>query len=94
MAARSLPAYSITAHANCSLNARGISRVAVESALRWGRRFRSHGAWVFRLDRRSVAEAATHGARVHEHEGVTVVISESFRLITAWRNRSPGRVWR
>jgi hypothetical protein len=91
---RPVPAYSLTYHSRTALSARGISLVAVESALRWGRRFRSHSAWVFRLDRRSVAAARALGVRVHDHEGVAVVLSESLCLITAWRNRSPRRVWR
>ena len=82
-----------TTHGRRRLHSRGISQVAVDAALAWGRLEHSHGAERYRVNRRSVAEARDHGVDISRHLGVTVVISRELELITAYKNRSPRR-WR
>jgi len=91
---RSLPRYALSSHARSRLCSRGVSREALEAALRWGRRTWSHGDLVFRLDRRSVAAARAYGIRVDAHEGTTVVLMHDGTVRTVWRNRSPCRILR
>ena len=86
------PRYS--AHAARRTGARGLSPAAIDAALRWGRRYWSHGDQVFRLDHRSVVQAREAGVRVDAHEGVTVVLTADGVVRTAWRHRSPGRIKR
>ena len=74
--------------------ARGISKDGVAAALRWGRRYWSRGCRVHRLDRRSVARARHRGDDIHEHEGITAVVSPCGLVVTTYRNRNPRRVRR
>lgn len=94
MPGRPLPPYSLSLHARSRLDARGVSKTALEAALRWGRRTWSHGDLCFRLDHRSVAVARKRGVRVDAHEGTTVIITQDGTVRTIWRNRAPRRLRR
>ena len=84
--------FTFSHHAQIRLHGRGMSVRSVEAALRWGRRVRSHGDWLYRLDRRSVAQARKHGVRVDSHEGTNVILTRDHVIRTIWRNRSPQRI--
>ena len=83
-----------TRHARQRRHARRIPLHHVRAALDWGRSFRCSGAWTYRLDRRMVALARARDVRVEYAEGVHVVVSDSGRIITVWRNLSGRRVRR
>lgn len=73
---------------------RGITPATVHTVLRYGRKYRSWGDLVYRLDRRSVREARRQGIRIDDAEGVHVVLTRSGVVKTVYRNRSPKRIWR
>jgi len=87
-------AFTFTRHGRLRSDARRISRPEIQAALRWGRRYHSHGDRVFRLDRRSVARARSHGLRLDHFEGTTVVVTADGAIRTCWKNRNPRRIRR
>lgn len=88
------PPLSLSQHARERADARSISPAAIAAAIGHGRRFRSHGAWAYRLDRRSLAEAEQRGLQLTSFEGVHVIVSDDGTVITVFRNRRPRRVRR
>jgi hypothetical protein len=84
----------LTAHAKRRVHARRIPLEALDAAIQWGRAYRSRGDQIYRLDRRSVQHAAAQGVDLRAYEGVTVVVTPDARARTAWRNRTPHRIWR
>lgn len=94
MPARRLPDYTLSRHARERLDQRGVSLSGLEAALRWGRRSWTHGDLQYRLDRRRVQAARREGIRVDEHEGTTVILTQSEVVKSVWRNRRPRRIRR
>jgi len=94
MKPRTLVHFTFSHHAQMRLHGRGMSVRSVEAALRWGRRAWSHGDCLYRLDRRSVAQARKLGVRVDSHEGTNVILTRDHVIRTIWRNRSPRRIRR
>lgn len=84
----------MTPHAARRSGSRRIPDAAIDAAIRWGRRYRSHGDLVWRLDRRTVALARSGGVRIDAFEGVLVLVTPAGVVRTVWRNRSPKRIWR
>lgn len=83
-----------TRHALRRAAQRGISPASVHTALRYGRRYRSWGDVVYRLDRRSVLAARRQGVRIEDDEGIHVVVTRSGVVKTVYRNRTPKRIRR
>lgn len=85
---------SLSRHAARRCAQRSVQESAIRAALRWGRRYWSHGDVVYRLDRRSVENARRQGASVDRFEGTTLVVTGDGCIRTAWKNRNPRRVRR
>lgn len=88
------PEVRLSRHAIRRAAARRIPSAAIDAALSWGRAYRSHADEVFRLDRRSLQQAARAGVRLDAYEGITVVVTPDGTVRTIWRNRRPARIRR
>jgi hypothetical protein len=88
------PHTPLSRHGRLRLAQRGISPVAVDATLAWGRSVRTHGCELFRLDRRSVCAAEARGADVARYEGTHVILGRAGAVVTAYRSRCCRRVRR
>lgn len=88
------PALVISTHAHRRSSSRRIPEEAITAAIRWGRRYWTHGDLAWRLDRRSVEAARRCGVRVDDYEGVTVIVATGGVVRTVWCNRTPRRIRR
>ena len=88
------PSLDLSQHAVERADARSIPRAAIAAVIGHGRRYRSHGAWAYRLDRRSLAAAGIRGRELSAFEGVHVIVSDEGTVITVYRNRRGRRVRR
>jgi hypothetical protein len=82
---RKVTRWSWTGHAVQRAVERGISKSAVEAALRWGCPRTTWRDWLYEVDGRSVEVAASQGVDIAAHQGVCVVLSADRAVRTAWR---------
>jgi hypothetical protein len=81
-------------HATEQMDRRGISKAAVETAVRYGRFWRAQGARKYRIDRGAIRKAKPRGPDLRQFEGVTVVVSAAVdRVVTVYRNKGGEKVW-
>ncbi len=84
----------LSRHATLRLAQRNIPPDAVVLVVRHGRRWRSRGAWSYRLDRRALLAADAAGLDLRRYEGVHVVVGDDGTVITSWRDRTGRRIRR
>ena len=86
---------AISPHARRRQEQRGITPVAIDAALRWGRRERQlDGREAFHLGRRSVRQARSAGADVGSFENVAVVVASDGVIVTVFRSPDTRRLRR
>ncbi len=79
---------AMTKHAWQRMNTRGISLEAVRAALVFGRVNHGKGAVQFSIGRREAKEFVEEDHKLHEYEGIHVVISKNGVVLTTYRNRN------
>lgn len=81
-----------TCHGRKRSQARRIKETGIRAALLYGRQRRSHGQWVYQLDRRTLARAADQGADLQPFKGVTVVTTDDDTVVTVYRRWQGSRL--
>ena len=74
-----------TNHGGRRARTRHIREAGIRAALLYGRQRKSRGAWVYQIDRRSLATAAEEGKDLIPFKGITVVATGDDRVVTVYR---------
>ena len=88
--------FTISSHAEMRMNARGISREALNKVVQFGRINYARGARIYALGDRDVHRVRAHGIRIENFKGIHVVCSPDNHVLTVYRNQDfsglrPGR---
>ena len=80
--------YKLTKHAKQMMDSRRITAGAVAAALRFGRKVFIRKAMIFALGKRESQKWAAHAVSLSKYEGIHVVCSLDYDVITVFRNHN------
>ncbi|MDM8548223.1 DUF4258 domain-containing protein [Candidatus Venteria ishoeyi] len=84
----SIPGYHLTDHAHQRMQLRGISRNKLETVLYYGRCIHTRGASIYVIGHKEVEMNAQKGIDIQDCEGVQVVCTSQYTVLTVYRNRN------
>jgi hypothetical protein len=77
----------ITRHAKQRMSQRRIPVEAVCAALDYGRVYRTRGAVIYAVNRRSADQCRKDGSAITKLDGLQVICADSGSILTAYRNK-------
>ena len=83
-----IPSMSFSNHARQRMTSRGISSMAVQIVMRYGRMVQARGAEICVIGRKEVEEYGNAGIDLSRFEGIHVLCSREGAVITTYRNRN------
>lgn len=81
------PSLSITNHAAIRMQQRGISTVALQTVLHYGRHMHAKGLTYYVLGHKEVGLYAEHGVNLSNFEGLQVLVADNGAVVTTYRSR-------